>query len=226
MTSKETAGRQGKGEDGRARTREAKLAVFFTQNRLDKNGCPVRDRDSASVIATFEPASTFGNLVKAEGIRRGADHVRQLTIIGDGAAWIWGIATARFPEATQIVDLRVGQRRTGRVGGQVHRRAAVIAGLAESFPNLPGPDEHGGAGIRGPPAGAAGSRRLHPWSGSRGQGHPYSFTAAREPPQPAPPSTTARPTITERHTFHFPALYPERRPFSNTAVPDQGEVAR
>ena len=26
--------------------------------------------------------------MKAEGIRRGADHVRQLTIIGDGAAWI------------------------------------------------------------------------------------------------------------------------------------------
>ena len=47
----------------------------------------------------------FAGLVKAEGIRRGADHVRQLTIIGDGAAWIWGIATAKFPEATQIVDL-------------------------------------------------------------------------------------------------------------------------
>jgi len=30
----------------------------------------------------------FGDLVKAEGIRRGADHVRQLTILGDGAAWI------------------------------------------------------------------------------------------------------------------------------------------
>ena len=43
--------------------------------------------------------------MKAEGIRRGADHVRQLTIIGDGAAWIWGIATAKFPGATQIVDL-------------------------------------------------------------------------------------------------------------------------
>ena len=95
----------GKGEDGRARTREVKLAVFFTQDRLDKDGYPVRDRDSSSVIATFEPAAVFGGLVKAEGTRRGADHVRQLTIIGDGAAWIWGIATARFPEATQIVDL-------------------------------------------------------------------------------------------------------------------------
>ncbi len=47
----------------------------------------------------------FAGLVKAEGIRRGADHVRQLTILGDGAAWIWNIAGSKFPEATQIVDL-------------------------------------------------------------------------------------------------------------------------
>ena len=105
VTSRETAGRQGKGEDGRARTREVKLAVFFTQDKLDKDGYPVRDRASTSVIATFEPAATFADLVKAEGIRRGADHVRQFTVLGDGAAWIWNIATAKFPEATQIVDL-------------------------------------------------------------------------------------------------------------------------
>jgi hypothetical protein len=105
MTAKETAGREGKGEDGRARTREIKLAVFFTQDELDANGYPVRDRASCSYITTFEPASAFGDMVKAEGIRRGADHVRQLTILGDGAAWIWNIATSKFPEATQIVDL-------------------------------------------------------------------------------------------------------------------------
>jgi len=97
MTAKETAGRAGKGEDGRARTREVKLAVFFTRDRPGKDGYPVRDRDSASVIATFEPAGTFAGLVKAEGIRRGADHVRQLTILGDGAAWIWNLATSKFP---------------------------------------------------------------------------------------------------------------------------------
>ncbi len=105
MTSKETAGREGKGADGRARTREVKLAVFFTQDKVDDDGYPVRDPGSSSYIATFEPAAVFADLVKAEGIRRGADHVRQLTILGDGAAWIWNIATAKFPEATQIVDL-------------------------------------------------------------------------------------------------------------------------
>jgi hypothetical protein len=105
MTARETAGRKGKGEDGRARTREVKLGVFFTQDKLDKDGYPVRDKATTSIIATFEPAAAFGSLVRAEGIRRGADHVRQLTVLGDGAAWIWGIATDKFPEATQIVDL-------------------------------------------------------------------------------------------------------------------------
>jgi hypothetical protein len=105
VTAKETAGRDGKGEDGRARTREVKMGVFFTQDKVTGEGYPVRDRTSSSYIATFEPAAAFGRLVKAEGIRRGADHVRQLTVIGDGAAWIWNLAAATFPEATHIVDL-------------------------------------------------------------------------------------------------------------------------
>jgi hypothetical protein len=105
MTSKETAGRDGRGEDGRARTREVKLAVFFTQDKVNADGYPVRDRTSSSYIATFEPAAAFAELVKAEGIRRGADHARQLTVIGDGAAWIWNLAAATFPEATCILDL-------------------------------------------------------------------------------------------------------------------------
>ena len=40
MRATETAGREGKGEDGRARTREVKLAVFFTQDQLDDRGIP------------------------------------------------------------------------------------------------------------------------------------------------------------------------------------------
>lgn len=105
VTARETAGRDGKGADGRARTREVKLGVFFTQDTLDDDGHPVRDPGSSSYIATFEPAHVFAGLVEAEGIRRGARHVRQFTILGDGAAWIWGIAASKFPEATQIVDI-------------------------------------------------------------------------------------------------------------------------
>jgi hypothetical protein len=57
VTAKETAGRYGKGADGRARTREARLAVFVTQDKPGDDEYPVRDPGSSSYIATFEPAS-------------------------------------------------------------------------------------------------------------------------------------------------------------------------
>jgi hypothetical protein len=105
MRPSETAGRAGKGPDGQARTREAKLGALFTQTKTDDNGYPVRDPDSTSYIATLEPVEHFADLLTAEARRRGSNHIRQLVIIGDGARWIWNLATQRFPEATQIVDL-------------------------------------------------------------------------------------------------------------------------
>jgi len=105
MTAAETEGRAGKGEDGKARTREVKLACLFTQTTIDDDGRPVRDPGSSSYLATFEPAARFGQLVDAEARRRGAEHIRQLVALGDGAVWIWNLADQHFPAATQIVDL-------------------------------------------------------------------------------------------------------------------------
>jgi hypothetical protein len=105
VTAAEAEGRPGKGEDGTARTREVKIAVAFTQTVTDEDGRPVRDPASSSCVATFAPAAAFGTLMAAEARRRGAGHIRQMVILGDGAAWIWNLATAHFPEATQIVDL-------------------------------------------------------------------------------------------------------------------------
>jgi hypothetical protein len=105
MIPAETEGRPGKAEDGKARTREVKLCCVFTQTSLDDQGRPVRDPHSSSYLATFAPASEFGVLMAGEARRRGAAHVRQLVILGDGAAWIWNLASQHFPAATQIVDL-------------------------------------------------------------------------------------------------------------------------
>ncbi len=105
MIAAETAGRAGKGEDGRARTREVKMAAAFTQTTIDDDGYPVRDPGSSSYLATFAPAAGFGILMAAEARRRGAGRIRQLTILGDGAPWIWNLATRHFPAATQIADL-------------------------------------------------------------------------------------------------------------------------
>jgi hypothetical protein len=126
MTPTETAHRAAKADrpnlpdDGRARTREVKLACVFTQSELDDDGYPVRDLDSSSYLASFAPAHEFGPLVAAEARRRGGDHVRQVVVLGDGAAWIWNIAGNLLPAATQIVDIYHARE-------HLHELAATLA---------------------------------------------------------------------------------------------------
>lgn len=105
MLPRECADRPGKGQQGRAGTREVKIGAFFTQSCCDPtSGEPVHDPGSVSYIATFDPAASFAVQVKAEYLRRGFDQIRQPLILGDGAHWIWRIAAEHFPAATQIVD--------------------------------------------------------------------------------------------------------------------------
>lgn len=105
MRASETLDRKGKGPDGRARTREVKLAALFTQTKTSPDGYPIRDADSTSYLATFDNSEQFGRLVKAAALERGHDRLRQSVILGDGARWIWTLADKHFPAATQIVDL-------------------------------------------------------------------------------------------------------------------------
>lgn len=105
MVAAATRDRTGKHPDRRARTREAKLAAIFTQTCCDADGYPIRDPESTTYTATFDPAADFGPLVAAEARRRGSNHTRQLVVLGDGAPWIWNLATRHWPEATPIVDI-------------------------------------------------------------------------------------------------------------------------
>ena len=105
VTAKETAGRYGKGADGRARAREARLAVFVTQDKPGDHEYPVRETGSSSYIATIEPASVFADLVKAEGIRRGADLVPPAHHPRRRRGLDPEHASAKFPEATRIAGI-------------------------------------------------------------------------------------------------------------------------
>jgi hypothetical protein len=105
VRASETEGRAGKGEDGKAGTREVKLARLFTVSRLDAGGRPVMDPGSSSYTFTFDGKDALADLVKAEYLRRGGDHFRQVVALGDGAAWIWGMAGELYPHATHIVDI-------------------------------------------------------------------------------------------------------------------------
>jgi hypothetical protein len=101
----ETVNRQGKGEDGRAKTREAKLGCVFTQSTVDEKGYPLRDEASTSYVGAIETAEVFGGRIYKEAIFRGLDRAQKVCVIGDGAPWIWNIADEQFYGAIQIIDL-------------------------------------------------------------------------------------------------------------------------
>jgi hypothetical protein len=105
VVKNETEGRQGKGEDGQAKTREAKLGCVFTQTGVDQENRPVRDEESTSYTGAIEPVEAFGERIYQEAKRRGLDRAAEVCVLGDGALWIWNLADEQFYGATQIVDL-------------------------------------------------------------------------------------------------------------------------
>jgi hypothetical protein len=105
VVKSETKNRQGKSEDGQAKTREAKLGCVFTQTALDKKGYPIRDEGSTTYVGCIETAEEFGNRIYAEAVSRGIETAKRICVIGDGAPWIWNIADVQFYGATQIIDI-------------------------------------------------------------------------------------------------------------------------
>jgi len=120
VVPRETQGRKGRGDDGKAKTREAKLGCVFTQTVIDKNGRPVRDEKSTTYVGGIEEAGLFGKRVYAEAVRRGLNQSNRVVVLGDGAPWIWGIADMHFTGAIQIVDLYHALQRLAEVGKSVY----------------------------------------------------------------------------------------------------------
>ena len=113
MRKQELAGRPGKQADGSAKSLEVKLCTVWSAEGRDADGVPVRDVGSVSYSATIESAATrdteatgsaFAQRVEREAHRRGFDRAMRQAVLGDGASWIWNIASEYFPAATQIVD--------------------------------------------------------------------------------------------------------------------------
>jgi hypothetical protein len=113
VRKQELQGRVGKQPDGSAKTREVKLVTVWSAEGRDAQGTPVRDPGSISYSAAIESAaqrdtdqapSEFAARVKREATRRGFERSARRVVLGDGAKWIWNLATEQFPDAIQIVD--------------------------------------------------------------------------------------------------------------------------
>ena len=113
VRKEELVDRAGKQPDGSAKTREVKLVTVWSAEGRDEEGTPVRDEGSISYSAAIESAaqkdtdtvpSEFAQRVQREATRRGFERAARRVVLGDGAKWIWNLATEHFPDAIQIVD--------------------------------------------------------------------------------------------------------------------------
>lgn len=115
----ETVGRQGKGEDGQARTREIKLGVVFTQDAPQKPAPtaeasnrqeaspeprPERAEGSTRYVTSTGNAQEFGQQLRQLALREGLSLATLVVFLGDGAAWVWELARVCFPMAKLILD--------------------------------------------------------------------------------------------------------------------------
>jgi hypothetical protein len=60
--------------------------------------------ESAAQKDTDAVPSEFSARVEREATRRSFDDAERRVVLGDGAKWIWNLASEHFPDAIQIVD--------------------------------------------------------------------------------------------------------------------------
>jgi hypothetical protein len=58
-----------------------------------------------SVVAAVEEAGTFGDRCAAEAERLRLTQPRELSVLGDGAEWVWNLAERHFDGAQQVLDI-------------------------------------------------------------------------------------------------------------------------
>lgn len=87
--------------------KEIKVGCVYTTRTRAPRQRPetiVTQAEQQSYLAALTDAEAFGWQLWAEACRRGVTDQTEVVVIGDGAHWIWNVATAHVPQATQIVD--------------------------------------------------------------------------------------------------------------------------
>lgn len=91
--------------------RDVKVAAFAVREPAEPRTSEDYDRRDLPrpsirhVIASIEPVDAFGPRCRAEAERIGLPDVADLTVLGDGAEWIWNLAAERFAGAEQTLDV-------------------------------------------------------------------------------------------------------------------------
>jgi hypothetical protein len=105
-----------KAVENRETWRDLKVGCWFEAEIVPHRQQSVRQKDKTQregvvlraknqqYFCDIDKAEQFGKLLWATGCAVGADRVRILVFICDGAVWIWNLIAHYFPNAIQIVD--------------------------------------------------------------------------------------------------------------------------
>lgn len=91
--------------------RDVKVGVFALRERGE--GCSPQEWDERdlpapkirSVIASVEEASLFGERCADEAKRLGFVSAAEVSVLGDGAEWIWNLAERHFAGSREVLDI-------------------------------------------------------------------------------------------------------------------------
>ncbi len=104
---------------------EMKVAVCYTVERATPS--PKQPEGALRLkqptyVATQTEAREFGKAVWVEAAKRGVDKAQDVVILGDGAAWIWNIATSQFGayRRVEIVDWYHASQHVWAVGNALY----------------------------------------------------------------------------------------------------------
>jgi peptidoglycan hydrolase-like protein with peptidoglycan-binding domain len=110
------------------------------------------------VPAASEAAAAFGPRCRAEAQRRGLSAPRPLSVLGDGARWLWGLAEAQSPGARQCLDIYpAAEHRAGAAQGVFGEGTAQARAQGERGRDRLLQDGSWGAGSGQIPAGGDGA---------------------------------------------------------------------
>ena len=98
--------------------------------RLDQRATTTSGRPviaQRGYVTTRRGVDSFQRQLYAEALQRGLTMAELVLILGDGALWIWNIATDRFKNARQRVDLHHVKQHLWALAHQIHGEGTVVA---------------------------------------------------------------------------------------------------
>lgn len=115
-----------------------------------------------AVVAAVEEVGAFTGRVRTEADRLGVTTAADLTVLGDGAEWVWNLAAEVFPQAAGVLDVYHALEHIGTATRAIWDAGAAATGRRESgrravlSEGKTGLDRWIGDGFGALPAGASG----------------------------------------------------------------------